>query len=384
VVELKILHIVSSLSRVAGGVAPVVWELARYQKRCGVKVQVVSLRDKYTDIDACSYPELSYFAGKIDCFHAFGYSRELKEYCLNQKEKFDLVHSHGLWMHPGMLAGQVARKMEIPLIITPHGMLEPWAFQNNRLRKKLPWWLFQRRDIQYSELIHVTSRKEATGIRDLGFKNPLAVIPHAVEVPNATNFAQENDSVKILLFLSRIHKVKGVMNLVRAWGDVQAKDWRIVIAGPDEGGYQSEVEQEVRRCGFENIFTFLGPVSGADKWALYRNASVFVLPTYSENFGLVVAEALASGIPVITTQGAPWPELQTHKCGWWVEIGVEPLVSALQEATSLTSEELHAMGLRGKKLIEMRYSWQGVGEKMLLAYEWVLKGGKHPDFIQVF
>jgi glycosyltransferase involved in cell wall biosynthesis len=383
VVALNVLHIVSSLSRRAGGVAPVVWELARHQQRFGLKVQIASLRDEFTDVDARSYYDLSYFTGKTDWFHAFGYSRELKHFCLNQMEKFDLVHSHGLWMYPGMLSGQVSRKMEIPLIVSPHGMLEPWAFKNNRLKKKLPWWLYQKRDLKLAHLLHVTSRQEANSLRELNFNNPLAIIPNAVELPERTDSFKGYNSIKTLLFLSRIHKKKGLINLVKAWNYVQAKGWRIVIAGPDEGGYQAEVEQEIRRCGFEDIFEFVGSVTGRDKWELYRNASVFVLPTYSENFGLVVAEALASGIPVITTKGAPWEELRTHKCGWWVEIGVEPLVKALQEATSLNPEELNSMGQRGRKLVEMKYSWESVGEKMLLAYEWVLKGGNPQGFIEV-
>lgn len=377
------LHIVSSLSRKAGGVAPVVWELAKYQQRCGVKVQIASLRDEFTDRDAQIFPDLPYFAGKIDWFQTFGFSRELKKFCLNQKIKFDLVHSHGLWMYPGMLAGEISRKREIPLIVTPHGMLEPWAFKNNLFKKMPLWWIYQKKDLKTAQLLHVTSRQEAKSLRNLQLNNPLAIIPNGVELPVEGDTLKRYCPSKIILFLSRIHKVKGLVNFVKAWSYVQTKGWRIIIAGPDDGGHQVEVEHEIRRNGLEGIFEFVGPVYGRDKWELYQNSSVFVLPTHSENFGIVVAEALASGIPVITTKGAPWEELQTHKCGWWVDIGVEPLVTALQEATSLNSEELKTMGQRGKKLIETKYSWESLGENMLLAYEWVLHGGNPQKFIEV-
>lgn len=130
-----------------------------------------------------------------------------------------------------------------------------------------------------------------------------------------------------------------------------------------------------------DTFKFIGSVADKDKWKLYRRADLFVLPTHSENFGIVVAEALASGLPVITTKGAPWAELEKHQCGWWVDIGVEPLAKALNQAINLSPEERQTMGQCGRQLIEQNYSWDKIGKEMLAVYEWILGGDNQPDCV---
>ena len=155
-----------------------------------------------------------------------------------------------------------------------------------------------------------------------------------------------------------------------------------MIAGPDEGGHRWEVEAAVRQAGLESCVEFIGPVEGEAKAALYRRADVFVLPSFSENFGLVVAEALASGVPVIATKGTPWEGLVAHRCGWWVEIGVEPLVAALREATALSGEERRAMGERGRRFAE-QFGWPHIAEQMHAVYRWVLGEEPRPECVRV-
>ena len=134
----------------------------------------------------------------------------------------------------------------------------------------------------------------------------------------------EVNDVQPWMFLSRIHPVKGLMNLVAAWERVRPERWRMVVAGPDEGNYLAEVETAVQRAGLERNFDFVGPVAGAAKEKLYREADLFILPTFSENFGMVVTEALSYGVPVITTKGAPWKGLVDHRCGWWLSLWLKP------------------------------------------------------------
>lgn len=178
-----------------------------------------------------------------------------------------------------------------------------------------------------------------------------------------------------MLFLGRIHPVRGLLELVEAWRIARPEGWKMIIAGPDEGGHQQIVEAAIHQAGLQDDFEFTGSVYGDEKKALYRSADIFVLPTFSENFGLVVAEALACGVPVITTKGAPWQGLQTHRCGWWIDIGVEPLVAALREAMNLPPDTLREMGQRGRAYVEQNFGWPGIAQQMLSVYRWVLGVG---------
>jgi glycosyltransferase involved in cell wall biosynthesis len=197
------------------------------------------------------------------------------------------------------------------------------------------------------------------------------------------------------LFLGRIHPVKGLLDLVRAWADLrkvggqrpavrnQLSDWRVVIAGGDENGHRREVEAAIHDHGLQDDFVFVGEVSGNRKWEIYRDADLFVLPSRTENFGMAIAEALASGLPVITTHGTPWQELGTHHCGWWVDPAPGPLASALREATSLTDAERQEMGQRGRRLVEEHYTWPAAAQKMISVYRWMLGQGERPECVCV-
>ena len=155
----------------------------------------------------------------------------------------------------------------------------------------------------------------------------------------------------------------------------------MVVCGPDECGHSHEVKRAVEKAGLTDVFDFKPPVYGPEIETLYASADLFVLPTFTENFGIVIAEALASGLTVITTKGAPWEELHTHHCGWWIDIGIEPLAATLREATSLSDQKRYEMGQRGRRLVQEKYTWPTIGLRMKEVYEWVLGTGKKPDCI---
>jgi glycosyltransferase involved in cell wall biosynthesis len=153
------------------------------------------------------------------------------------------------------------------------------------------------------------------------------------------------------------------------------------IAGGDENGYRAELEAAITTRGLDGTFEFLGPVEGEGKWALFRDADLFVLPSHSENFGMGIAEALGSGVPVITTRGTPWVDLVHCRCGWWEEVGVAPLARALREAMRLTAQERSEMGRRGRELVEQKYSWRHVAAEMKSLYAWLLNQGDRPPCV---
>jgi len=296
----------------------------------------------------------------------------------------ELIHNHGLWMPLNHWAVSMGRRSGIPVVIQPHGMLEPWALNHKAWKKKLAMGLFQWRDLTSASVLVATSNVEYENIRKQGLRQPVAVIPNGVDLnvgAMPTTLARA-DRQRVVLFLSRVHPVKGLLNLVRAWAQLAPVGWRLRIAGPDDVGHLGDVLALVRQLGVQGSVDYVGAVDGAAKADLYNAADVFVLPTFTENFGLVVAEALAHGLPVITTRGAPWADLETFGCGWWVDIGVDPLVHALREAMALSDEERRAMGARGRDYVR-RYDWDNIAKQTIEVYSWILGQGPQPDIVRV-
>jgi glycosyltransferase involved in cell wall biosynthesis len=261
-------------------------------------------------------------------------------------------------------------------------MLEPWAFRYRRWKKLPVWLLWERRGLQSSAVLHATSEQEATNIRALGLRAPIAVIPNGVDVPDLPPPGNRAHEQRRAVFLSRIHPVKGILNLIEAWRQVRPHGWSLLIAGPDEANHLSSVQAAVRQAGLTPTVKFVGPVYRQQKQDLLNSADLFILPTFSENFGIVVAEALASAVPVITTKGAPWKCLETHGCGWWVDVGVPPLARALSEATQCSQTELRQMGLRGRHLVAEKFAWPPIALQMRAVYEWCLGGGPRPEWVR--
>lgn len=295
----------------------------------------------------------------------------------------DILHDHGVWLPSNGAAAVVARRFDVPLVISTRGMLSAWALNHNRWKKRLAWLAYQKRVLRQAHLFHVTSDPEGEILRRLGFDQPIAVIPNGVQLPDMTRAEMPRNTRRKALFLSRLHPKKGLPMLISAWARVRPSNWELVLVGPSENGHRAELEEQVRRCELTADVTFAGPVSDAEKWSWYRSADLFVLPTHSENFGIVIAEALASGLPVLTTTGAPWEELERHRCGWWADVGVRAITGALRKATGLTDEERLAMGQRGRTLVKEHYAWQHIGRKMHEVYAWVLGRARRPDCVHL-
>ena len=293
---------------------------------------------------------------------------------------FDLVHIHGAWAPVLHRVAAWARRNNLPVVWSPHGMLTPWALGQGRLKKKVLWHWFQGRDLRKATRIHVTAASEVEDVRRLGIKTPTVTIPlgvtpaFSVEEVTAIKREAEKGSVRTLLFVSRVQKKKGIANLIRAWSELKTRDettrgWRVRIVGPDEEGHTAELQALCRELKCTDDFEFAGPLRGEALQREYAAADLFVLPTLSENFGSVVIESLACGTPVITTEGAPWAALVEQGCGWWVKIGAEPLAKALREAMTMSADERREMGLRGRRWVEATFSWTAVVDSLRKMYQ---------------
>jgi glycosyltransferase involved in cell wall biosynthesis len=292
----------------------------------------------------------------------------------------DVIHDNGIWRPHNHRIARLAVRRRVRRVLSTRGMLEPWALDHKRLKKKVAWALFQEKDLASATCHHATAEEEAQNVRNLGLGVPVVVIPNGVNLPQVDTRDASSQSTqrtkklqRTALFLSRIHPKKGLPMLIEAWARVRPDGWTLQIAGPDEAGHQKEIERAVAAAGLGNDIVFKGQLQGQLKDAAFSQADIFVLPTHSENFGVVVAEALAHGVPVLTTNRAPWPTLSTLGCGWRVDATVDGIAEGLRLATSLDSERLLEMGAKGRSFVSAEFGWPRIASLMLSTYEDILK-----------
>ncbi len=295
----------------------------------------------------------------------------------------DLIHNHGLWLMPNVWAGRVAARAGKPLVVSPRGMLAPAALAFSRHKKRAFWRLLQGPAIRAAACFQATSEQEYEEIRAFGLTQPVAVIPNGIDIAEFSA-KEKTTRDRVVLSLGRIHPKKGLDRLLRAWSRVEAHypDWRLRIIGPSEAGHEEELRNLAGALRLKRV-AIEGPVYGDGKLAAYREAELFVLSSRNENFGLTVAEALAVGMPAISTKGAPWRGLESEGCGWWIEQGVEPLAGALASAMALPREKLEAMGGKGRAWMKRDFSWDKVGREMLQLYCWLCREAELPPSVRL-
>lgn len=364
---MKVLHLISGIGRELGGPSRSVQGLVAALERTGVETWLMSM----TPGDRPWMDGVRHFRAAS----RHGYFAAAQEASLALREiRPDLVHLHGIWNLDLHAAARAARKLGVPYVIAPRGSLDAWSLRQKRLKKRLARFVYQDRDLHSAAALHATAAVEVEQFRALGFKNPIFLSPNAVNVPpSLPPFSQRADGRRRLLFLSRIHIKKGLLNLIEAWGRLRPEGWCVEVVGFNEKGHWDDCLRRIRELGIEKDFLYTGPLADNDKWAAYRRADAFVLPTYTENFGIVIAEALYAGIPVLTTKGAPWEDLVTHDAGWWIEIGVEPLIDGLRAIFAADDATRRQMGERGHRLILERYSWAPIAERLRVDYTSLLK-----------
>ncbi len=367
--RLKTLHVSLRLGFQGGGVAAYVHGLVSHLTPGDVESTLFS-----TDIDPVDHqpreprgwPEMTY-------------SPKLWGRLPGLVEAADVVHLHGLRTLLGWRTRVLAQRIGRPLVVSPHGQLHPWLLAKNRWRKRLIDRLWLRRTLSSASLLLAMSQGEADDIRAVVPDARIAHVPIGIDAadytgePDRAGFEAEHADLRgrrWLVYCSTISPRKGLGMLIEAWAQVWRAhpDWRLLIAGRDISGYGDQLQAEARANGVESSVIFLGEVDEPRKRALVASADLTILPTFSEAFGISVLEAMASGVPMLTTTGAPWPEVVTHDCGWRVEIGVQPLTAALHEALACDASTLAAKGANGRRLVQQHYTWEATAQAVTGLY----------------
>lgn len=357
-------------------------ELSRLK---GLSLSVLGLADEDTQEDAGSWKGVDVRAYRVVGPPAFGFAPGL-QHGLSSLDP-DLLHLHGLWMYPSVAAHQWSRRTGRPHIVSPHGMLDPWALRNSRWKKRVAAWLYENRNLQRAACVHAVCESEAASVRAYGLRNPVCVIPNGVDLPSqrpasAPTWAAElPEGMRVLLYIGRLHPKKGLLNLVRAWANLPGssrKDWVLVIAGWDQGGHGAEVKRLVHELRVEMSVRFVGPQYGDEKEASLARADAFVLPSFSEGLPVAVLEAWAWGLPVLMTPQCNLPEGFAAGAALRVEPEADSIGVGLKRLLEMSDAERSAMGARGRRLVEEKFSWPKIAREMKEVYEWVLGGGPRP------
>lgn len=365
-------QVVSDIDRSSGGTAVYIQGMSKELSKHNIDIGITTLKTN-TPL-------------KLNASITLNYYNRNKTQNFENKSIYDVVHINGMWNYFLHKMSVLAQRNKTPYIISPHGMLEDWSLKQKKYKKKLALKLYQKRDMLKANCIHVTATSEMKSVRRLGINNPVAIIPNGIDI---SDFPKEEykgkTDKKTFLFLSRIHPKKGIELLINAWSLLnhsEKKKWRIKIIGNGEKIYVESIRKMILEKGLSDDIMILPPIFDKDKKIdVFRKADVFVLPTFSENFGIVVAEALASYTPVITTKGTPWKDLIDENCGWWIDVGVDSLKNTLIDVLNINGKELKKMGNNGRQLIEDRYSINLVAENTLKMYKWVKGEIEKPDFI---
>lgn len=381
-VKFRIAHVSPYASPVGGGISETIRSISINWPEQD-NLEIFTANDSLLSADRPRWAGISinafenHFAGGIRYCPAAG--KALKAWAPT------LIHTHGLWTHFSVNALAASKHASVPRIVSPHGMLEDWAFNHHKARKWPLWLAWEKGALNSATAIHVTSNTEAAAVRRRGIRAPIFVVPLGIDMSDmsdtTTGEGKGDGNDRTALFLSRLHPKKGLLDLIEAWSIVRPEGWKLVVAGPSEMGEAERASERIQALGLGEQVSLIGPVASADKGAAFANAELFLLPSYSENFGLVVLEALHCGIPTLTTDQTPWTDLAQTGCGWVVSPGMSGIVPALRQATALSRQELAAMAPACRQYAQP-YTWSQTVSKLREVYGWALGENPLPAHLQ--
>jgi glycosyltransferase involved in cell wall biosynthesis len=310
---------------------------------------------------------------------------------------YDLLHTHGIWQWPSAAVSRWHGKTRRPYVVSPHGMLDPWAVSRSRWKKRLVSVCYEGAHLRDAGCLHALCEAEAEAIRAYGLRQPIAVIPNGVDLPEDREDVKGEE--RLMLFMGRLHPKKGLPNALRAWARnrelARREGWRLVVAGWDQGGHEGELKRLATESGLrwaelgaaelaaggetgEAEILFAGPAFGAVKDGLLRRASAFVLPSFSEGLPMSVLEAWAYRLPVLMTDHCNLPEGFAAGAAMRTGTGSDEMAGVLGEVMAGTVGALSSMGLKGRALVERSFTWSACAAQMAEVYRWLLGAGPKP------
>jgi poly(glycerol-phosphate) alpha-glucosyltransferase len=389
----KIVHVVSRLSRLAGGLFETVPGLTRAVNEIpGMEVSVVGVRDEFFAEDESKWsckvtalPVSRWSPRKLLCTR--GMLRHTFE------TKASILVCHGLWTHHNYVATRWASLTGRPYLISPHGMLDKVDLRKSKVVKWCARKLYVDRLFRRATCVRAISESEVESTRAFGFRGPICLIPNGIWLPETSGsrppaFMKHIPSGKKLLFyLGRLNPKKGLPALLAAWSKIQSRSpelsghWHLVIAGWDQNGHEQELKCQAEALGISASTLFPGPLFGPEKHSAYTHADAFVIPSTSEGMPTVVLEAWAYGVPVLMTPECNLPAGFEKAAAIRIETNPESIAQGLHGLLSMSDAERREMAHRGRTLVEAKFSWPKIGRDIHAVYEWILGRSPRPDSV---
>jgi len=344
-----------------------------------METAIMAFHDEHSEVDNLAYDPLDLIEYHIKGPSGVAFTTDLKE----KMEEFnpDLVHVQGIWLYTSHVNTKYCKKQNVPYMISPRGMLDPWILSQRSWKKKLGLFLYEQNHIDHSACMNALALSEYKAIRNFGYKKPIAVIPNGVYLPaenpsSGTILPWEEDGRKSLLFLSRLHVKKGIENLLEAWSKLsneEKQDWKLIVAGePHDAAYKQKLNEMLIQFQLEKDVFFIGNQVGAGKDITFRSADAFTLPSYSEGMPMSVLEAWSYKLPVLMTEFCNIPEGFEEEAALKMEPNVESTLNGLKELFSLSDEERKTIGQNGLGLVKKKFSWNTIASQMTEVYDWIL------------
>lgn len=355
-------HVLEDYSTLSGGLRTVVADLDAWLKKESLDSEIITTKSEVSDSVLVAKRELPK--------GAWCYSRELKDMLLHRSS--GIFHIHGIWMYPQYIASKIAFEKEIPYVITPHGMLEPWLWSKGRLKKELYFNFLLKKYFMNANVLHSITNDEKENLYALSGHKNIEVIPNSISYTEIESYhIERNPGEKYVLFLGRLHPIKGIDLLINAFAALNTKDVKFKIAGPINE-YKLELEQLIIGLNISNQVEFVGMVSGREKYQLYKDAWVMVTPSFSEVVGMVNLEAGILETPVITTYQTGLYKEWNENGGILINPNVEELKRALFASLEWSESERDERGKKLKQFIVKNYSWENNIHKWLDLYNGLL------------
>lgn len=381
----KISFVTGINSRKAGGLFFTICSVTN--KLCTkAKIEILGFKDYTSFEDMKEYDErinVVFYKVFLNKLLKIGLTFDLHQKLVNFKP--DIIHQQGIWLYFSRVVSKYKKNNNVKVVIQPHGMLDQWAIQNSFLKKKIVSFFYEKNNLEKADCLHALNIEEYKSIRELGYLNPIAIIPNGIEIPQI-----EDSSVKksnILLYIGRIHPKKGLellidaLFLIKSQSENILKEWVVRIGGWDQNNHEAHLKNKVKEYGLEDIVCFIGPVFNQLKEKELRMAKGFVLPSYSEGLPMTILEAWSYGLPTIMTEKCNLNIGFDKDAAIKISLDSTDIATKLIHFFNLSDQERNQIGINGYKLVQERFTWDQVAFKTELMYNWLLGKADKPEFV---